>query len=235
MNNGLKELLIKRAQTYNDPAYFQEDPIIFPKHFANEYKQGNMSLADVEIAAIFASHLAWGRRQMIVNDCHKIMEEMHWKPLEYILNGEYRDENASLHRTIKWSEFAQICHRLREIYLVRDSIEGMSNTEIRCGIFGRKVDLKAPDKKINMMKRWMIRNDGIVDLGVWTNSSPASLLIPLDVHVHNCALELGLTARKQKDIKTVCEITSAFNEIFPSDPCKGDFALFGYGVTHSTK
>ena len=235
MNTGLKELLTERAETYNNPAYFQEDPIIFPKHFAIEYKQGKKCLADVEIAAVFASHLAWGRRQMIVNDCHKIMEEMQWKPFDYIMNGEYRDENASLHRTIKWSEFAQICTRLHGLYLVRDSIEGMSNTEIRCGIFGRKTDLKAPDKKINMMKRWLVRNDGIVDLGVWTKSSPAALLIPLDVHVHNCSLDLGLTSRHQKDIRTVNEITSAFNEIFPSDPCKGDFALFGYGVTHSTK
>ena len=30
------------------------------------------------------------------------------------------------------------------------------------------------------------------------------------------------------------EITDAFREIFPDDPCKGDFALFGYGVTRGT-
>ena len=31
---------------------------------------------------------------------------------------------------------------------------------------------------------------------------------------------------------TALEITDAFREIFPGDPCKGDFALFGYGVSH---
>ena len=39
----------------------------------------------------------------------------------------------------------------------------------------------------------------------------------------------------QKDIITAQEITDAFKGIFPDDPCLGDFALFGYGVTNSKK
>ena len=81
----------------------------------------------------------------------------------------------------------------------------------------------------------MVRNDGKVDFGVWKHSSPDSLLIPLDVHVYDTASGLGLTTRKQKDIVTVREITDVFRDIFPGDPCKGDFALFGYGVTQSRK
>ena len=52
------------------------------------------------------------------------------------------------------------------------------------------------------------------------------------MHVYGQATALGLTSRKPKDITTVKEITDAFKEIFPDDPCKGDFSLFGYGVTH---
>ncbi len=48
-------------------------------------------------------------------------------------------------------------------------------------------------------------------------------------------MDLGLTSRRQKDIRTVQEITSSFSGIFPGDPCKGDFSLFGYGVTHPKK
>ena len=33
-------------------------------------------------------------------------------------------------------------------------------------------------------------------------------------------------------IVTAQEITDAFREIWPEDPCKGDFALFGYGVNN---
>ncbi|MCF0177251.1 MAG: DUF2400 family protein, partial [Bacteroidales bacterium] len=64
---------------------------------------------------------------------------------------------------------------------------------------------------------------------------PKELIIPLDVHVHRVALEMGLTKRKSADAKTAAEITEKLKQIFPNDPCLGDFALFGYGVTHKKK
>ena len=231
MDAGIKETLIGWAEEYNDPKYFQEDPIIFPTKFARKYEEGEAVLADVEIAGLLAAHLAWGRRAMIVRDCDRMFEEMFWRPYDYVMNGEYRNEDVSLHRTIKWSQFAQICENLRNIYGERDSLEGLTDTDIRCRIFGQKEDRKAPNKKISMMRRWMVRDDGKVDLGVWKNSDKTSLIMPLDVHVYTQATALGLTSRKQKDIVTAREITDAFKEIWPEDPCKGDFALFGYGVT----
>ena len=231
MDLSIKETLIGWAEEYNHPKYFTEDPIIFPRHFAERYAAGEASLADIEISALLAAHLAWGRRAMIVRDCNRMLDEMCWRPYDYVMSGDYRDEDVSLHRTIKWSEFAAICSRLRTIYSGRESLEGLSDTEIRCNIFGQKEDRKAPNKKISMMRRWLVRDDGKVDLGVWKNSDKSELILPLDVHVYTQASALGLTQRKQKDIVTAREITDAFKEIWPDDPCKGDFALFGYGVT----
>lgn len=232
MDRALKETLAAWAEEYNDPKYFQEDPIIFPTRFARSHECGEASLADVEISALLSSHLAWGRRAMIVRDCDRMFEEMSWRPYDYIMNGEYRNEDKSLHRTIKWSEFAAICSRLREVYSSRESLESMTDMEIRCRIFGQKEDRKAPNKKISMMRRWMVRDDGKVDLGLWKNSDKRSLILPLDVHVYAQATALNLTSRRQKDIITATEITDAFREIWPDDPCKGDFALFGYGVNN---
>lgn len=232
MDHALKDTLIGWAEEYNDPKYFQEDPIIFPTRFARKYKEGEAALADVEISALLAAHLAWGRRAMIVRDCGRMFDEMDWRPYDYVMTGDFRDENASLHRTIKWCDFAAICRRLKDIYSTRDSIEGMTDTQIRCMIFGQKEDRKAPNKKISMMRRWMTRDDGKVDLGVWKNTDKKDLILPLDVHVYDQATALGLTGRRQKDIVTAQEITDAFREIWPDDPCLGDFALFGYGVTH---
>ncbi|MBQ7812138.1 MAG: DUF2400 domain-containing protein [Bacteroidales bacterium] len=232
MDKSLKETLVGWAEEYNDPKYFQEDPIIFPARFARRYEAGEASLADVEIAALLSSHLAWGRRAMIVRDCERMFEEMDWQPYGYVMNGEYRDEDVSLHRTIKWSEFAGICGRLRGLYSERNSLEGLSDMDFRCRIYGQKEDRKAPNKKISMMRRWLVRDDGKVDLGVWRSSDKKDLILPLDVHVYDQATALGLTGRRQKDIVTAQEITDAFREIWPEDPCKGDFALFGYGVTH---
>ena len=232
MDAKIKETLIAWAQEYNDPKYFQEDPIAFPTRFARSHEAGQAQLADVEISALLSAHLAWGRRAMIVRDCERMFEEMSWRPYDYVMNGEYRDENASLHRTIKWSEFAAICARLRRIYTVRPSLEGMSDMELRCEVFGQKEDRKSPNKKISMMRRWMVRDDGKVDLGLWKASDKKKLILPLDVHVYEQATALGLTSRRQKDIVTAREITDAFREIWPEDPCMGDFALFGYGVNN---
>ena len=232
MDAGLKETLIGWAQQYNDPKYFQEDPIIFPTHFARRYNASEASLADVEIAALMSAHLAWGRRAMIVRDCVRLFDHMEWKPYDYVMSGDYRDDDTSLHRTIKWRDIAAICRRLRSLYNETDSIEGLNDTDIRCQIVGQKEDPKAPNKKISMMRRWMVRDDGKVDLGVWKKSEKSRLILPLDVHVYAQATDLGLTSRKQKDIVTAREITDAFREIWPDDPCQGDFALFGYGVTN---
>lgn len=232
MDQTLKETLIGWAEEYNDPKYFSEDPIIFPKHFAGKYESGDAGLADVEISALLAAHLAWGRRSMIVRDCTRMFDEMCWKPYEYVMNGEYRSDDTSMHRTIRWSDFAAICGRLKDIYSLHDTLEQLTDTDFRCRVFGQKEDRKAPNKKISMMRRWLIRDDSKVDLGVWKRSCKSDLIIPLDVHVYTQAQSLGLTCRRQKDIVTAREITDAFREIWPEDPCKGDFALFGYGVNN---
>lgn len=251
MNNDLKKRLTDWAETYNDPVYFQEDPIAFPREFLRR----GASLQDIEIAAVFAAHLAWGRRAMIVRDCGRLFDEMDWRPYDYIMAHDYRDDDTSLHRTIKWSEIAHICNHLYHFYSCAvgikassdarparvpgaevcsanaRSIESLSVEEIRTTIFRQKEDKRAANKKINMMRRWMVRDDGKVDLGVWKHTSAADLIIPLDVHVYTQAAALGLTDRRQKDIVTARQITDAFKEIWPEDPVKGDFALFGYGVT----
>ena len=104
------------ARKYNSPEFFKTDPIIFPKHFAELMKKGEACLQDVEIAAVIAAHLAWGRRDMIVRDCNRAFDEMGWKPYDYIRRGCFRDDDCSLHRTVKWSEFARICQNLKHFY-----------------------------------------------------------------------------------------------------------------------
>ena len=215
------------ALKYNDMQYFNEDPVIFPRHFAAR----GTCLQDVEIAAVFAAHLAWGRRCMIVRDCRKAFDQMDWKPYDYVMRGRYMDDPVSLHRTVKWSEFAAICSRLKSLYERSDTLEKLSPDEFRTLVFGQKSDLRAANKKIHLLRRWMVRRDGKVDIGLWKDTDPASLTIPLDTHVHTQAVDLGITCRRQTDFRTADEITGFFREIFPDDPVLGDYALFGLGVT----
>jgi uncharacterized protein (TIGR02757 family) len=223
-------LLRSLAAQYNNPIYFENDPIIFPKYFYNLYKKGECSLQDIEIAAIISAHLAWGRRDMIVRDCKRAFEEMEWHPFQYIFEKNHKCDNISLHRTIKWSDFSQICTNLKNYYSDNASIESLSADEIRVNIYGQKKDPSAANKKIHMLRRWMVRNDGIVDLGIWENINPSELIIPLDVHVFRSAKDLRITSRNSCDYKTAMEITQFLRQVFPKDPALGDFALFAYSV-----
>ncbi|MCQ2153673.1 MAG: DUF2400 domain-containing protein [Bacteroidales bacterium] len=229
MNEALRNRLEEWEATYNDPRWFGEDPVAFPRRILS----GGGSLRDVEIAAVFAAHLAWGRRAMIVRDLERLFDEMCWRPAAYVEAGCYRDDPTSLHRTVKWSETACICRRLNAFYSTEESLESLSVQDIRTRVFGQKEDASAANKKINMMRRWMVRRDGKVDMGLWRDTSPGGLIVPLDIHVYDQAVALGLTSRKSKDLRTALEITERFREIWPDDPVRGDFALFGYGVTHN--
>jgi uncharacterized protein (TIGR02757 family) len=85
-------------------------------------------------------------------------------------------------------------------------------------------------KRVNLALRWLVRNDGIVDLGVWKSLTPGQLYIPLDVHVGNTARKIGLLTRKSNDWKAVEELTDKLREYNPEDPVLYDFALFGIGI-----
>ena len=82
----------------------------------------------------------------------------------------------------------------------------------------------------------MVRTDSPVDLGLWTWFDQKDLIIPLDTHVLQQSVELGLISSGKTgrlppaNIKTALKITEALKQVWPTDPCKGDFALFGLGV-----
>ena len=90
------------------------------------------------------------------------------------------------------------------------------------------------NKRIQMFLRWMVRQNSPVDLGIWSWYPQSQLIIPLDVHVMQESIKLGLLPEKSKaSYKTALELTNQLSEIFPGDPCRGDYALFGYGVDKS--
>ena len=86
-------------------------------------------------------------------------------------------------------------------------------------------------KRLNMALRWLVRTDGIVDLGLWANVlKPSQLYIPLDVHVNRTATQLGLLDRRTPDRRAVEQLTDRLRRFRPDDPTIYDFALFGLGM-----
>ena len=87
------------------------------------------------------------------------------------------------------------------------------------------------NKRVHMFLRWMVRRESPVDLGLWDWCSPSKLLIPLDTHVLQQSVELGLLPQKAGGTaRTARLLTERLREVWPDDPCRGDFALFGLGV-----
>jgi uncharacterized protein (TIGR02757 family) len=90
---------------------------------------------------------------------------------------------------------------------------------------------KSTCKRLNMFLRWMVRKDDCgVDFGIWNRLSPASLIMPCDLHVDRVARNLKLITRKQTDWQTAVELTEHLRAFDPLDPVKYDFALFGLGI-----
>ena len=87
------------------------------------------------------------------------------------------------------------------------------------------------NKRIFMFLRWMVRQNSPVDIGLWDWFPPSQLIIPLDVHVLQEAKKLELIPpTAPASFKTAQLLTFSLKQIWPDDPCKGDFALFGLGV-----
>lgn len=83
-------------------------------------------------------------------------------------------------------------------------------------------------KRLNLYLRWMVRRD-YPDFGIWRWISPSRLIIPLDIHIVNAGLRLGLTKRRTRDWKMAVEITDSLCRIERSDPLRYDFALHRWG------
>lgn len=251
MSPDIIELLNMEAERINTPAFIADDPVQFPRRFDD--------LRDIEITALLAATIAWGNRKMICRDAGKMLALMGNEPYHYVMERGYEDldPQMNIHRTFFARNLQQFLRGLHEIYAGHGSLDAFSSS-VRAGeqeapawalveamqrVFtasndGEPCQRCLPNdlkhtalKRVNMALRWLVRDDGIVDMGVWKSIPKSKLFIPLDVHVGNTARDLGLLQRRQNDRKAVEELTGLMRELRPEDPAFYDYALFGIGVT----
>lgn len=225
------------AEQYNVPSFVDDDPVQFPRKYKN-------SPLDAEVSGLLTALISFGNRKQIIRKAKELDDMFKGHPYKWIMEDGFRIDISRRHdhyfyRTISDKKMYSYCTIIKIIIQQYGSIERYvqrwNNTEdewngwrMLSGAFGFAMNSAA--KRLAMFMRWMVRDDGVVDLGIWKSVDKKILAIPLDVHVHKMALELGITKRKTTDVKTVKEITEYFKEVFPDDPCLGDFALFGYSV-----
>lgn len=85
-------------------------------------------------------------------------------------------------------------------------------------------------KRLLLLLRWVARPDDGIDLGL--SSLPThALVIPLDVHVHRIARNLGLTRRNDASWTTAMEVTEHLRTLSPEDPAQFDMAICHLGIS----
>jgi uncharacterized protein (TIGR02757 family) len=87
-------------------------------------------------------------------------------------------------------------------------------------------------KRLNLFLRWMVRKDAI-DMGIWTQVSPARLIVPLDTHVIRLGHCLRLTRYTSPGWKMAAEITASLRALNPADPVRYDFSLCHVGMMNA--
>jgi uncharacterized protein (TIGR02757 family) len=234
---------------YNRRSFVHPDPL--------EFLYGYDHPGDREIAGLVASSLAYGKVEQILKSVSVILLQMGVSPLDYVRSSSFQKIHSSLERfkhrftpggdvsLLLWSARTMIMQygSLHGCFMAgyEDSHEtilpalsafvGLLQGERSCCWRGF---LPSPArgsacKRLNLFLRWMVRSDE-VDPGDWHGIPPSKLVVPLDTHMHRISLMLGLTERKQADIRTAVQITQAFRELSPDDPVRYDFVLTRFGI-----
>lgn len=231
----------------NRPEFIHPDPL----EFVWRYK----SAADREIVGLIAACLAYGNVTQILKSVEKVLSPMGNSPAAWLKKASslvITKAFASFkHRFTTGEEMAVFLLNIKHALKKHGSLEklflkGYNEDEATLenaiyrfvnefNALGCAPSLtpcpehKSSFKRVNLYLRWMVRKDA-VDPGVWAGVSPAKLLIPLDTHMRQVSMGMGITKRKDTSMKTAAEITAYFRRIEPADPVKYDFALTRAGI-----
>lgn len=245
----IKELLDSEASRINSPEFIADDPVQFPRRFQRQQ--------DIEIIALLSATIAWGNRKMICRNCEKLIRIFEGRPYDYVMDEAYETlPDGNIHRTFFVDNLRHYLRGLRSIYARYATLEAMAAAEgigrdempawrlvevmnryfaeANGGVSDSRClpgNLRSTAlKRINMALRWLVRDDGIVDMGVWKVLRPSQLFIPMDVHVGDTSRNLGLLHRRSNDREAVVQLTDTLRRFRPDDPVIYDFALFGIGM-----
>ena len=248
----LKQQLIALADKYEVASFCDEDP----SQFLHWYKKGKVN---IEVASFIAAMLAFGNRKQFIPKIRFILETADNSAgdiCSWLKNGAYKKDflrgTNKYYRFYSFEDMQIFFDELAEILNCEKSIgdffrkRWMEACDKEDGQSPHLADIisqsfrksrlvpkgkSSANKRIHMFLRWMVRQNSPVDLGLWSWYPAADLLIPLDVHVMQEGQKLGLISEKATaSKKTAMELTKKMEEVFPGDPARADYALFGIGV-----
>lgn len=247
MLSETKKYLASLADRYEVSSFCKEDPSQFL------YWYSKNKVCDVECAAFIAAMLSFGSRTQFIPKIKSILEladKENGCISEWILSGSknFQTGQKKFYRFYSYDDihtfFGEISSILKkekslgEFFRKKIELDKKYENSLHEAIYEAFPESKivpkgknSANKRIFMFLRWMVRQNSPVDLGIWDWYPQKNLLIPLDVHVMQESVKLGLISEKATaSFKTVKFLTEQLKEIWPEDPCRGDFALFGLGI-----
>ena len=237
----LKEYLTYLSNKYETEEFLIGDPSWFMHQVVGESNQ--------ELLAFIAASLSYGSRKQFLPKIQFILDSSKGEVREWLLSGHFKkdipDSQRCFYRLYTCSTMHKMLSALQELVATYGSLKqyvgkGTCYEAIEKIVeffSARGVEVIIPKntqsscKRLCMFLRWMVRDDSPVDLGLWKDIiDKRTLIIPMDTHVMQEANKLGLINSKTASMSSAMKLTAKLKEVFPDDPLKGDFALFGVGV-----
>lgn len=241
--------LISLANKYETKEFLIGDPSWFMHQVEGD--------TDKELLSFIASALSHGSRKQFIPKIQLILDASEGNVKHWLLTSSYnklipRDSKSfyRLYSNQTMNDFLNALRQMLEQYgSMRAFVESLhTNNALQVikgitewfsahnskGVIPK--DTSSSCKRVCMFLRWMVRNDSPVDLGLWSDIiDKKTLIIPMDTHVVQEAMKLGLLKSAATSMSNALRLSDKLKEIFPDDPIKGDFALFGLGVDESNK
>lgn len=253
MNPVTQKLLIDYADRFETKDFLEGDPSWFMHQVEGRLNQETM--------AFVAGCLSYGSRRQFLPKIQRLLADSRHSPYEWVKSGAFLktipDNNQCFYRLYSNHTMYVFMQSLRQLLTdfgslgdfaahhvnprrkdQSDALQVLTALAEYFNAHGLKGIVPRPIaslcKRPCMFLRWMVRDGSPVDLGLWSNIiNKASLYIPLDTHVMQTARRLGLMNTKTASWNTVVTLTQQMDKVFPGDPSRGDFALYGADIAIS--
>ena len=248
LNAKTRRLLVDLADKYETESFLEGDPSCFMHRVSGD--------ANREATAFVAASLSFGARSQFLPRVQWIIDSAGGDVDGWIRAGRFErdvppDAARPFYRFFTYAtmnSFFRAYRRLMEDFGTLGAFaaaqahgDAVQAVAAICRAFRERgdegvvpKDAHSACKRVCMFLRWMVRGNSPVDLGLWADFiDRRTLIMPLDTHVLAEAMRLGLLNSRNATMSTAIKLTESLAKIFPDDPLRGDFALFGYGVNNS--
>ena len=248
MDKELKQHIIYLADKYETAYFLPADPSSFMHKVDGPANQ--------EAMAFIASCLSYGSRKQFFPKIQYILDSSQGEVDRWVRSGTFAadipDSPGCYYRLYTFSHMHRLLTAYRHMLLQHGSMKdyvrlnattGLEAVGAICRFFAAEgastivpKNASSACKRVCMFLRWMVRDGSPVDLGLWADViDRRSLVMPLDTHVVQEATRLGLLDSRTASMATARRLTRKMLEVFPDDPLRADFALFGLGVDESVR